>query len=169
MATRITYVAGERIQNTRLRFLEDRPSKNKRRQALFLCDCGNEIERDLNWVRFLNITSCGCFKSEVLTKRNTKHAQASRKEMTGAYRSWQAMHQRVKTHPCYAGVSICERWAGEDGFANFYADMGDRPKNFTLERINTLGGYTKENCTWATRKEQANNTRKTRGKYGNPK
>ncbi len=168
MPPRITFNHLDRMPNTRLRFLVDRPSKNKRRQALFICDCGNEVETDLNWVRFLNITSCGCYKAEMLIKKNTKHSQASRQEKTGAYRSWQAMHQRVKNHPCYVDVDIDESWCGEEGFSQFFADMGHRPEGLTLERINTLGGYSKQNCKWATRKEQSNNTRKSRGKYGNP-
>jgi len=58
------------------------------------------------------------------------------------------------------GVTICSRWL--DNFANFISDMGDRPKGFTLERINNDGNYTPENCKWASRLEQANNTKNTR-------
>ena len=154
----------ERIPNTRLRFLEDRPPIKKRRQALFLCDCGNKIERDLHWVRFLNITSCGCYKTEKLIKKNTKHSHAKRSYKSGAYRSWQAMHQRVIVDPRYANRPICDRWCGNDGFTNFYADMGDRPEGLTLERINNDKGYNPHNCKWATRLEQANNTIITKGK-----
>lgn len=57
-----------------------------------------------------------------------------------------------------ASVEICERW---NRFENFLADMGERPEGKTLDRINPFGGYTPENCRWATPKEQAANKRKT--------
>ena len=158
MPAAIRFQRGERIPNTRLRYLEERPAIKKRRKALFECDCGNQIETDLNWVRFLNITSCGCYRSELVAAKNTKHSHAIRGQMSGAYRSWQAMHQRVKLDPYYVGKrEVCDRWSGEDGFKNFYADMGDRPESMTLERTDNEKGYDPSNCIWADWFVQNNN------------
>jgi hypothetical protein len=54
------------------------------------------------------------------------------------------------------GITICERWMS---FANFLADMGDRPPGLTLERNDNERGYEPNNCSWATRKEQLLNRR----------
>jgi hypothetical protein len=38
-------------------------------------------------------------------------------------------------------------------------DLGERPLGFQLERRNNNGNYTKSNCCWASRKDQAKNRR----------
>lgn len=69
-----------------------------------------------------------------------------------------------KNNPSYKnygnrGITICPEWLI---FENFHNDMGDKPENKSLERINNNKGYYKENCRWATPKEQANNRRNNR-------
>ena len=51
---------------------------------------------------------------------------------------------------------VCERWMI---FENFLADMGERPKGTTIDRINNDGHYELSNCRWATMKIQCSNKR----------
>lgn len=87
------------------------------------------------------------------------------KRGTRAYYTWSAMIQRCcnKCNPGYKnyggrGITVCQRWRQ---FANFYADMGDPPPGFSLERRDNDRGYSSRNCCWATRKEQNRNTRRS--------
>lgn len=54
------------------------------------------------------------------------------------------------------GISVCKRWMS---FKNFYADMGDRPEGYTLERVDNDKGYSPDNCVWASRFAQSRNRR----------
>jgi hypothetical protein len=59
------------------------------------------------------------------------------------------------------GITVCARWDPAQGgsFANFLADMGERPEGLTLDRVDNEGNYEPGNCRWATWSEQNSNRR----------
>ena len=139
------------------------------------CDCGKEKIIRGSKVTSGEIKSCGCLLTKLNKQRsgeksfNFKHGFAVRsKKSPREYNSWRTMIQRC-TNPSATGyenyggrgIKICKQWLGEDGFKCFLIDMGRRPRNTTLDRIENNGDYEPNNCKWSTHLEQTRNRRIT--------
>lgn len=74
---------------------------------------------------------------------------------TPTYKSWAEMKYRCnKNIRNYKNISYCDRW---EKFENFLEDMGERPHDTTLDRIDVYGNYEPNNCRWADIITQENN------------
>lgn len=137
--------------------------RNRHNQLLWhcTCECGTQKEVLGFLLRRGEVQSCGCLHRETVGLINRTHGMTK----TRIYGLWHGMIQRCydKNVPAYnrygaRGINVCERW---QSFENFYADMGDKPKGMSLERVDNDGDYTPENVIWATAKAQARNRRST--------
>lgn len=103
--------------------------------------------------------------SEESVARFRKHGHAPRNgKKSKTYTTWRGMRNRCTNPkaPAYKnyggrGITVCTEWRF---FKNFLRDMGESPKELSLDRVDNSKGYSKENCRWATKTEQAQNTRK---------
>jgi hypothetical protein len=99
-----------------------------------------------------------------------KHGHNRRGGPSPEYNSWRGMIERCtntrsRYYPNYGGrgITICTRWLR---FENFLADMGARPPDKTLDRINTDGNYERSNCRWASMAIQARDARQAGARGG---
>jgi len=114
--------------------------------------------------------SCGCLAKEIISRMQTgdfKYGEAETRSIP-EYKIWCNMKQRClnprNNHfDRYGGrgITISPEWIAS--FGTFLADMGPWPgTGYSIERVNNESGYCKENCRWATDKEQARNKRNNR-------
>jgi len=129
---------------------------------LCICNCGGKTTSFSSSLIKKNggTKSCGCLQKTIATTHNLSRSRF--------YSIWRSMNKRCKdknhkSFCLYGGKNIKIEW---DNFEQFRDDMYDSylvhcekfgEKDTTIDRIKNTGNYCKNNCRWATQKEQCRN------------
>lgn len=141
-----------------------RPSGTKVVKWHCKCECGNTVDVRTNSLTSGETTSCGCYVAERLRKVNTTHGQS----IKGAkhkylYTTWLAIKQRCfnpNNTRAYRyseiGITMYKPWV--DNYKAFedyvISNLGERPKNYSIDRIDNKGHYVPGNIRWASVSQQ---------------
>lgn len=126
------------------------------------CDCGNVVFVNTDSIRRGLSKSCGCEQKRLASINHTIHGHTKRRKLSRTFQSWRKMVERCRGPNRYyseKGVSVCERWLE---FKNFLEDMGERPEERTIDRIDPYGNYEPGNCRWADWETQSKNRRRAK-------
>jgi len=152
MPAKLKFEKGHRFVGTRITYLSDAdsirsPNGKLVRVIRCLCDCGVEFDQRLNQLADARVKSCGC------------SFQSHNESGTPMYRLWVSMRQRVRSCPQYISknIAVCSEWEIYENFKKWCNDNGFS-QSLTLERKDNTLDYCPENCVFADRKTQAQNT-----------
>lgn len=138
-----------------------------RRHLPVICDCGKVKQPRLDAILLGKQVSCGCHRDSQNKVANLSHGMGGKGTARHPmYISWDNMVQRIinpnsVNYKWYGGkgISLDSLWLD---FAQFKVDMESTWfVGGTIERVDNRLGYSKSNCKWVSKSEQALNRSST--------
>jgi hypothetical protein len=138
----------------------------KQKQWFAKCDCGNICSVNIDNVKAGRSTKCQKCKGKVSHDKMVTHGESK----TRLYYVWLSMRNRcyradVAGYEHYGGrgIKVCDEWKEHfEPFRDWALSHGYKP-GLQIDRIDNDGDYCPENCRWATKVQNMNNT--SRNKY----
>lgn len=129
------------------------------------CSCGKRKEVLTTCIVNGVSKSCGCFKSEYMKNKMTRHGESK----TKLHSVWISMNSRctLNTTTYYKnyggrGISVCEEWRNSFETFRDWSNKNGYGEHLSIDRINNDGNYEPTNCRWTDRTTQQNNNRYNR-------
>ena len=113
------------------------------------CVCGCVKAVSYGNLTFGTVKSCGCIRPAGKYGPELASTRAMKR-----WRSMLSRMQRKERKQGYKHVTLHPDW---NDFRKFFADLGECPPGFSIERIENSKGYEPGNCRWADVQDQANN------------
>lgn len=166
MGKRLEFKIGDEVGDFGVIYKSDEPSRacpngQKKRWCIFECpSCGVDFKCLLLSVRHGRCKSCGCTRFSGAAERATKHGLSKHP----LYNIWNNIKHRTsnKKYSLYEhygakGVSMYKEWF--DDFVAFYnwCILNGWKKDLEIDRKNTLGNYSPDNCRFITKMENMQN------------
>lgn len=141
-----------------------RVSNNKHGQSRWLCkcQCGVETVVIAGALKSGNTQSCGCLNKDVITKHGL---WVSERELYNVYRSMRNRCYNIKqqNYERYGGrgIYVCSEWLSNPCKFVTWAKENGFKKGLQIDRIDSSGPYSPDNCRFITGKENSRNRRNT--------
>jgi len=140
--------------------------KDKNGTCYWTCECVCGTKKIICGSKLRNghTKSCGCYNLERVVESNTSHG-LTKHPLYGLYHRImnRCYNSKNKAYKNYGGRGIVFYWKDklEDFIEYVLVTLGDKPTlGHTLDRVDNDKGYEPGNLRWATRRQQAWNTRR---------